>query len=111
LFLEGRKTNNYAERRSSVNRNQRKKLKEDKEKQQWRLKLNRGSKVDCVQTDPDFSAVPLATICQSILLLIKELRRRGFPVYDFDHKNKYLQGIKIIQGKIYFLAAEEEDRT
>lgn len=55
---------------------------------------------------PDFSGVPLATVCQSIQLLINELQRRGYPLYDFDHKTKFVQGIQIIQGKVYFLAAE-----
>ena len=57
---------------------------------------------------PDFSAVPLATMCQSIQLLINELQRRGFPVYDWDNKKKFVQGIQIIQGRVYFLAAEED---
>lgn len=57
---------------------------------------------------PDFSAVPLATMCQSIQLLINELQQRGFPVYDWDNKKKFVQGIQIIQGKVYFLAAEED---
>lgn len=57
---------------------------------------------------PDFSTVPLATMCQSIQLLINELHRRGFPVYDFDNKDKFIQGIQIIQGKVYFLAAKED---
>lgn len=56
----------------------------------------------------DFSNVPLATMCQSIRLLINELQRRGYPVYDFDNKTKFVQGIQIIQGKVYFLAAEED---
>lgn len=57
---------------------------------------------------PDFSGVPLTTMCQSIQLLINELYRRGFPVYDFDNKKKCVQGIQIIQGKVYFFAAEED---
>lgn len=57
---------------------------------------------------PDFSTVPLATMCQSIQLLINELYRRGFPVYDFDNKDKFIQGIHIIRGKVYFLAAKED---
>lgn len=57
---------------------------------------------------PDFSTVPLATMCQSIQLLINELYRRGFPIYDFDNKDKFIQGIQIIQGKVYFLAAKED---
>lgn len=59
------------------------------------------------QEQPDFSSVPLATMCQSIQILIDELLRRGYPVYDFDNKQKYVQGIQIIQGKVYFLAAKE----
>lgn len=59
------------------------------------------------QEQPDFSSVPLATVCQSIQLLINELQRRGVPVYDWDNKDKYVQGIQIIQGKVYFLAAKE----
>lgn len=57
---------------------------------------------------PDFSGVPLATMCQSIQLLVNELYRRGYPLYDFDNKEKFIQGIHIIQGKVYFLAAREE---
>lgn len=56
---------------------------------------------------PDFSGVPLATVCESIWLLVMELRSRGYPVYDFDHKDKSVQGIKIIKDRVYFLAAEE----
>ena len=56
---------------------------------------------------PNFSSVPLATVCQSIQLLINELQRRGYPVYDFDNKNKSVQGVQIIKNKVYFLAAEE----
>ena len=56
---------------------------------------------------PDFSGVPLATMCQSIQLLINELYSRGYPVYDFDNKEKHIQGLQIIQGKVFFLAAKE----
>lgn len=60
-----------------------------------------------VMEEPDFSEVPSATVCQSIQLLINELCRRGIRVYDFDNKNKCVEQIQIIQGKVYFLAAEE----
>lgn len=55
----------------------------------------------------DFSTVPTQTLCSSIFLLIQELKRRGYPLYDFDHKEKSIQQIQIIGEKIYFLAAEE----
>lgn len=58
---------------------------------------------------PDFSAVPLATMCQTIQLLINELFERGYPIYDFDNKSKSIQQIQIMQGKVFFLAAEEAD--
>lgn len=56
---------------------------------------------------PDFSGIPLATMCQSIQLLINELRSRGVKIYDFDHKSKCVELVQIIRGKVYFLTAEE----
>lgn len=57
----------------------------------------------------EFSNVPTLIICQSIQMLINELERRGFNLYDFDNKKKMLRQIQIIQDKGYFLA--EEDKT
>ncbi len=59
--------------------------------------------------EPDFSEVPLATMCQSIQLLINELYNRGIKIYDFDNKDKCVQQIQIIQGNVYFLAAKEDE--
>lgn len=56
-----------------------------------------------------FSNTSLVTICESIQLLVQELYKRGYPVYDFDNKEKYVQGIRIIKNKVYFLAAEEAE--
>lgn len=58
---------------------------------------------------PDFSSVPLATICQSINLLVDELRGRGIKAYDFDCKDRELFGVQIIRGQVYFIAAKEGD--
>lgn len=81
--------------------------------QRRKSQKNQRNKIFSMQADaaaeqPDFSGVPLATMCQSIQLLINELYRRGYPVYDFDNKDKFVQGIHIIQGKVFFLAAKEE---
>ena len=57
---------------------------------------------------PDFSEVPNGTLCQSMQLLLDELRSRGLAVYDFDHKERSLQQFQIVGDKIYFLAAPEE---
>lgn len=56
---------------------------------------------------PDYSDVPLATMCQGIQLLINELNNRGIGIRDFDNKDKYVQQVQIIRGQVYFLAAEE----
>lgn len=85
-----------------MNRAQRRKLDKDQRKKHF------SGQAEAATEQPDFSGVPLATVCQSIQLLINELQRRGFPVYDFDNKEKYVQGIQIIQGKVYFLAAKED---
>ena len=84
-----------------MNRAKRRKLHKDQGSKQF-------SRQAAATEQPDFSSVPLATMCQSIQLLINELYSRGFPVYDFDNKDKYVQGIQIIQGKVYFLAAKED---
>jgi len=86
-----------------MNRAQRRKFKKDPKNKQ-----SQGKAMSQAAEQADFSNVPLATMCQSIQLLINELYKRGYPVYDFDSKNKFVQGIQIIQGKVYFLAAEED---
>lgn len=89
-----------------MNRAQRRKLQRDqKNKNIYNFS---GQTAAIAPEQPDFSGVPLATVCQSIQLLINELWSRGYPVYDFDNKQKYVQGIQIIQGKVFFLAAEGE---
>ena len=90
-----------------MNRAQRRKEQKQKKKEwSWRdLPPTIGA--IATRQEPDFSGVPLATMCQSIQLLINELYERGYPVYDFDNKTKFVQGIQIIQGKVFFLAAEE----
>lgn len=85
-----------------MNRALRRKLEKDKKKASLQAQT--------VSEQPDFSGVPLATMCQSIQLLINELYQRGYPVYDFDNKTKFVQGIQIINGKVYFLAAEKEQQ-
>lgn len=93
-----------------MNRSQRRKLRSLSKFQPQKIPMPRAMPPRQVQdAEPDFSSVPLATVCESIWMLVSELRNRGYPVYDFDHKNKTVQGIKIIRDKVYFLAAEEAD--
>ena len=85
-----------------MNRAQRRKEQKNKK---WNLPPTIGA--IATKQQPDFSSVPLATMCQSIQMLINELYERGYPVYDFDNKKKCVRQIQIIQGKVFFLAAEE----
>lgn len=56
----------------------------------------------------EFEGVPLVAICQSIQLLLDELKGRGYKVYDFDNKNKSIEQIMIIKNKVFFLTAKEK---
>lgn len=49
----------------------------------------------------------LKEVCEGIQFLLNDLKRRGYPVYDFDSKDKVVQEIKIIGDKVYFLAGRE----
>lgn len=57
--------------------------------------------------ETDFDSVPVATMCQSIQMLIDNLANRGFPVHDWDNKDKTVKQIGFIGGKVYFLATKE----
>ena len=59
------------------------------------------------QQEPDFDSVPVVTICESIQMLIDNLADRGFPVHDWDNKDKSVKQIGFIGGKVYFLATKE----
>lgn len=69
-------------------------------------KANRKQKIQSIE--PDFSGESLVTICESIMLLIRELDNRGVHLNDFDNKDKYIQAIQIIKDKPYFMAAGDE---
>lgn len=57
--------------------------------------------------EPDFDSVSVVTMCQSIQMLIDNLANRGFPVHDWDNKEKTVKQIGFIGGKVYFLATKE----
>lgn len=93
-----------------MNRAQRRKSQKDQKKELKPDTICRSIPIiRAARQQADFSGVPLATMCQSIQLLINELAGRGYPIYDFDNKTKSIQGIQIIQNRVYFLAAEEDD--
>ena len=57
---------------------------------------------------PNFDSVPIPTLCQSIQMIMDNMASRGFPVRDFDHKDKVVKQVGMIGGKVYFLATKEE---
>lgn len=74
----------------------------------------RRRKKNIVSNAPDpngneFDEVPVATMCQSIEMLIESLTRRGYPVIDFDNQNKTVKQVRFIGGKVYFLAADGKE--
>lgn len=71
------------------------------------MRKNKGANATTEASECDFSDVPLATLCQSIMLLVEELKNRGKPLRDFDNKDKYIQSIQIIKNEVYFMAAGE----
>lgn len=64
-------------------------------------------KQNSVPEDNALKLIPTSLICESIMFLVEELRRRGQPIYDWDDKTKSLQAIRIYD-KIYFFAVKEE---
>lgn len=60
------------------------------------------------QAQTDFDSVPVTTMCQSIQMLIDNLASRGYPVFDWDNKDKSVKQIGFIGGKVYFLATKED---
>lgn len=91
-----------------MNRSQRRAMRRGK-KNRAGIVPNRPANSYEKQDRTDFSGIPLVTMCQSIQLLINELKERGIKVYDFDNKDKAVEQIQIIRGKVYFLAAREEE--
>ena len=60
---------------------------------------------------PNFDSVPIPILCQSIQMIMENLASRGFPVRDFDNKDKTVKQVKqvgMIGGKVYFLATKED---
>ena len=61
------------------------------------------------QTDaPNFDAVPIPILCHSIQMIMDNMASRGFPIKDFDNKDKTVKQVGMIGGKVYFLATKED---
>lgn len=50
----------------------------------------------------------VSTMLASIEMQIDILRERGVEIRDWEHKDRVLQQVRMMGGKVYFLAAEDD---
>lgn len=55
--------------------------------------------------------LPVSAMIASMELQIDILSQRGVEIRDWENKDRVLRQIRIIGGKVYFLAAEESDKA
>lgn len=60
------------------------------------------------ETGKLFTAVPTAILCYSIQMMLDELKHRGLAVKDFDHKEKHVEQVQLINNTVYFLTKGDE---
>lgn len=53
--------------------------------------------------------MPLPLVLRSIEQNIELLSQRGIEIRDWDNKDRVLKQVRIIGGKVYFLAATEPE--
>lgn len=51
--------------------------------------------------------LPVSAMLASIEMQIDILRERGVEIRDWEHKDRVLQQVRMMGGKVYFLAAED----
>lgn len=52
--------------------------------------------------------LPVSAMLASIEMQIDILRERGVEIRDWEHKDRVLQQVRMMGGKVYFLAAEDD---
>lgn len=55
--------------------------------------------------------LPVQGILISMETQLRILSERGIEIRDFDHKEKVVKQIRMIGGKVYFLATGSENKT
>lgn len=55
--------------------------------------------------------LPVQGILISMETQLRILSERGIEIRDFDHKEKVVKQIRMIGGKVYFLATDRENKT
>lgn len=51
--------------------------------------------------------LPVSAMLASIEMQIDILHERGVEIRDWEHKDRVLQQVRMMGGKVYFLAAED----
>ncbi|MCU6685683.1 hypothetical protein OCV99_03765 [Dorea acetigenes] len=51
--------------------------------------------------------LPVSAMLSSIEMQIDILRERGVEIRDWEHKDRVLRQVRMMGGKVYFLAAED----
>lgn len=64
---------------------------------------------DIIEMPGETKEIDNGSLCQGIMYAVNQLRERGYPLIDFDHKDRSLQQIQILGDKIFFYAAPEEE--
>ena len=60
---------------------------------------------------PLFDSVPIPVLCNSIQMIMDNMASRGFPIRDFDNKDKTVKQVRMIGGRVYFLATKESNHA
>jgi Mor family transcriptional regulator len=61
-------------------------------------------KVDATAAQAGLRTLPVSALVATIDIMVGILRERGIEVRDWDEKEKVVQRVTIIGGKVYFLA-------
>lgn len=72
------------------------------------MKRSERKLIQKAETGKLFMAVPTAILCYSIQMMLDELKHRGLAVKDFDHKEKHVEQVQLINNTVYFLTKGDE---
>jgi Mor family transcriptional regulator len=63
--------------------------------------------VDATAAQAGLRNLPISALVATIDIMVGILRDRGIEIRDWDNKDKIIQKVSIIGGKVYFLAPRE----
>jgi hypothetical protein len=65
-------------------------------------------KVDATAAQAGLRTLPVPALVATIDIMVGILRDRGIEIRDWDEKDKVVQRVTVIGGKVYFLAPREK---